>query len=45
MSASSAADLQTVAAGLPMDFSLVAESLFRAALPDAPWRPLVAKLG
>jgi formate-nitrite transporter family protein len=34
-----------VAAGLSMGFSLVAESLLRAALPEAPWRPLVAKLG
>ncbi len=34
-----------VAAGLSMGFSLVAEALLRAALPDAPWRPLVAKLG
>ncbi len=34
-----------VAAGLSMGFSLVAEALLRSALPDAPWRPLVAKLG
>src|SRR3954447_25702402 len=34
-----------LAAGLSMGFSLVAEGLLRAALPDAPWRPLVAKLG
>ena len=34
-----------LAAGLSMGFSLVAEGLLRAHLPDAPWRPLVAKLG
>ncbi|HET9594268.1 MAG TPA: formate/nitrite transporter family protein [Anaeromyxobacteraceae bacterium] len=34
-----------LAAGLSMGFSLVAEALLRAGLPDAPWRPLVAKLG
>jgi formate/nitrite transporter FocA (FNT family) len=34
-----------VAAGLSMGFSLVAEALLRSALPDAPWRPLIAKLG
>ncbi len=34
-----------VAAGLSMGFSLVGEGVLRAALPDAPWRPLVAKLG
>jgi len=33
-----------VAAGLSMGFSLVAEGLLRAHLPDTPWRPLVAKL-
>ena len=33
------------AAGLSMGFSVVAEALLRSALPDAPWRPLVAKLG
>jgi formate/nitrite transporter FocA (FNT family) len=32
-------------AGLSMGFSLVAEGLLRTHLPDAPWRPLVAKLG
>jgi formate/nitrite transporter FocA (FNT family) len=41
----SALAFSAVAAGLSMGFSLVAESLLRAALPDAPWRPLVAKLG
>ena len=34
-----------LAAGLSMGFSLVAEGLLRAHLPDTPWRPLVAKLG
>jgi formate/nitrite transporter FocA (FNT family) len=34
-----------LAAGLSMGFSVVAESLLRAHLPEAPWRPLVAKLG
>jgi formate/nitrite transporter FocA (FNT family) len=34
-----------LAAGLSMGFSLVTEGLLRAHLPDAPWRPLVAKLG
>ena len=28
-----------------MGFSLLAEGVLRAHLPDAPWRPLVAKLG
>ncbi|HEX8500376.1 MAG TPA: formate/nitrite transporter family protein [Pyrinomonadaceae bacterium] len=34
-----------LAAGLTMGFSLVAEGLLRAHLPEAQWRPLVAKLG
>ncbi len=34
-----------LAAGLAMGLSLVAEGLLHAGLPDAPWRPLVAKLG
>jgi formate/nitrite transporter FocA (FNT family) len=34
-----------LAAGLSMGFTLVAEGLLRSHLPDAPWRPLVAKLG
>jgi len=34
-----------LAAGLSMGFSLVAEALFAAHLPDQPWRPLVSKLG
>ena len=34
-----------LAAGLSMGFSLVAEALLVAYLPDMPWRPLVSKLG
>ncbi|HKP16542.1 MAG TPA: formate/nitrite transporter family protein, partial [Gemmatimonadaceae bacterium] len=34
-----------LAAGLSMGFSFLAEALLRSHLPDAPWRPLVAKLG
>lgn len=34
-----------LAAGLSMGFSLIAEGLLRAHLPDAPWRDLVSKLG
>ncbi len=34
-----------LAAGLSMGFSLVAEGLIRAHLPDQPWRPLLAKFG
>ena len=34
-----------LAAGLSMGFSFIAESLLRSKLPDAPWRPLIAKLG
>jgi formate/nitrite transporter FocA (FNT family) len=34
-----------VAAGLSMGLSLVADGLLRARLPDAPWRPLISKLG
>lgn len=34
-----------LAAGLAMGFSLVAEGLLHSHLPDAAWRPLVAKLG
>lgn len=34
-----------LAAGLSMGFSLVAEGMLVAHLPDAPWRPLIAKLG
>jgi formate-nitrite transporter family protein len=32
-------------AGLSMGFSFIAEGVLRSHLPDAPWRPLVAKLG
>ena len=34
-----------LAAGLSMGFSMIAEGLLHAYLPDAPWRPLVSKLG
>ncbi|HEV7993398.1 MAG TPA: formate/nitrite transporter family protein [Gemmatimonadaceae bacterium] len=34
-----------LAAGLSMGFSFLAEGLLRTHLPDASWRPLVAKLG
>lgn len=34
-----------LASGLSMGFSLVAEGLLRGHLPDAPWRPLIAKFG
>lgn len=34
-----------LAAGLSMGFSFIAEGLLRRYLPNAPWRPLVAKLG
>ncbi|HET7458082.1 MAG TPA: formate/nitrite transporter family protein [Gemmatimonadaceae bacterium] len=34
-----------IAAGLSMGLSMAAEGMLRARLPDAPWRPLVAKLG
>lgn len=34
-----------LAAGLSMGFSLVAEGLLRAHLPDASWSPLISKLG
>src|SRR4051794_35375083 len=34
-----------LAAGLSMGFSLVTEGLLHERLPDAPWRPLVTKLG
>ncbi len=42
---SSALAWSAVAAGLSMGFSMVSEALLRSALPDAPWRPLVSKLG
>jgi formate/nitrite transporter FocA (FNT family) len=34
-----------LAAGLSMGFSMIAEGLLTAYLPDTPWRPLVAKFG
>jgi formate-nitrite transporter family protein len=34
-----------LAAGLSMGFSLVAQGLIRARLPDAPWRPLIVNFG
>ena len=34
-----------LAAGLSMGFSLIAQGMLQSHLPDAPWRPLVAKLG
>ena len=34
-----------LAAGLAMGLILVVEGVLRAHLPDAPWRPLVAKMG
>lgn len=33
------------AAGLSMGFSFISEGLLRHYLPDAPWRPLISKLG
>src|SRR5690242_2689610 len=43
--ASSALFWSGLAAGLAMGFSMIAEGLLVAYLPDAPWRPLVAKFG
>ena len=34
-----------IAAGLSMGFSMFAEGILTTYLPDAPWRPLVAKFG
>lgn len=34
-----------LAGGLSMGFILIAEGLLRSHLPDAPWRPLIVKLG
>ena len=34
-----------VAAGLSISFSLLAQAILQAHLPDAPWRPLVSSLG
>lgn len=37
--------LSGLAAGLSMGFSIVAEGLIHASLPDQPWRPLISNLG
>lgn len=42
---SSALAWSGLAAGLSMGFSLIAEALLHAYLPDTPWRPLISKLG
>jgi len=42
---SSALAWSGLAAGLSMGFSLVGEGVLRACLPDAPWRPAIAKWG
>jgi formate/nitrite transporter FocA (FNT family) len=42
---SSALATSGLAAGLSMGFSFITEGLLRRYLPDAPWRPLVTKLG
>jgi formate-nitrite transporter family protein len=34
-----------LAAGMSMGFSFVSQALFRAYLPDQPWRPLLVSLG
>src|SRR4051812_10809182 len=34
-----------IAAGMSMAFSLVGEGVLKAHLPDAPWAPLITKLG
>jgi formate/nitrite transporter FocA (FNT family) len=43
--ATSALAWSGLAAGLSMGFSFLAEGLLRSHLPDANWRPLIAKLG
>lgn len=43
--ASSALFWSGLAGGLSMGFSFLAEALLRSHLPDAAWRPLIAKLG
>jgi formate/nitrite transporter FocA (FNT family) len=43
--ASSALFWSGLAAGLSMGFSLLAEGILRAHLPDKPWRPLIVKFG
>jgi formate/nitrite transporter FocA (FNT family) len=42
---SSALAYSGIAAGLSMGFSLITEALLWRYLPDAPWRPLIARLG
>ena len=42
---SSALGWSGLAAGLSMGFSFIGEGLLRAHLPDAQWRPLLAKFG
>jgi formate-nitrite transporter family protein len=42
---SSALAWSGLAAGLSMGFTLFAEGLLHAHLPDAPWRPLITKFG
>ena len=42
---SSALGWSGLAAGLSMGFSFLVEALLHSHLPDAPWRPLIAKLG
>lgn len=42
---SSALAWSGLAGGLAMGFSFAAEGLLRSHLPDAPWRPLITKLG
>jgi formate/nitrite transporter FocA (FNT family) len=42
---SSALAWSGLAAGLCMGFSLVGEGVLRSLLPNAPWRPLISKLG
>jgi len=37
--------LSGLAADLSMGFSLAAEALLQVHLPDAPWTPLITKLG
>ena len=37
--------LSAFAAGLSIGFSLVAQGVLQADLPDAPWRPLVSSFG
>lgn len=41
----SALVFSAIAAGLSMSLSLITEGIFRAHLPDAPWRDLIVRLG